>query len=196
MTEKKKETLFDQFPPVSTEEWKAKVEVDLKGAPFDKKLVWRTNEGFNVQPMYRAEDIADLKTTDSLPGEFPYVRGTKMNNDWLSRQEIIAETPEQANEKALDVPGKGINSLGFKVLKKLLKHFSKASTFQKQKSTSPAVRAKPLSSPSCLLTISKPINLKNLSKVQLISIPSVVPSNMASPSPATSQKLPLNFWQR
>ena len=115
MTEKKKETLFDQFPPVSTEEWKAKVEVDLKGAPFDKKLVWRTNEGFNVQPMYRAEDIADLKTTDSLPGEFPYVRGTKMNNDWLSRQEIIAETPEQANEKALDVLGKGINSLGFKV---------------------------------------------------------------------------------
>ena len=49
-----KEKLFDQFPPISTEEWKAKVEADLKGAPFDKKLVWRTNEGFNVQPMYRA----------------------------------------------------------------------------------------------------------------------------------------------
>ncbi len=115
MTEKKKEKLFDQFPPVSTEEWKAKVEVDLKGAPFEKKLVWRTNEGFNVQPMYRAEDIADLKTTDSLPGEFPYVRGTKMNNDWLCRQEIIAATAEEANAKALDVLTKGVNSLGFKV---------------------------------------------------------------------------------
>ena len=39
----KKEKLFEQFPPVSTAEWRAKVEADLKGAPFDKKLVWRTN---------------------------------------------------------------------------------------------------------------------------------------------------------
>ena len=115
MTEKKKELLFDQFPPISTEEWKAKVEADLKGAPFDKKLVWKTNEGFNVQPMYRAEDIASLKTTDSLPGEYPYVRGTRVENDWLTRQEIIAETAEEANKKALDVLGKGVTSLGFKV---------------------------------------------------------------------------------
>ena len=111
----KKEKLFDQFPPVTTEEWKAKVEADLKGVPFEKKLVWRTDEGFNVQPMYRAEDIADLKTTDSLPGEYPFVRGTKDNNNWLCRQEIIAETNEKANEIALDVVTKGVNSLGFTV---------------------------------------------------------------------------------
>lgn len=111
----KKEKLFDQFPAVTTEEWKAKVDADLKGVPFEKKLVWRTNEGFNVQPMYRAEDIADLKTTDSLPGEYPYVRGTRDNNDWLTRQEIIAETPAEANKVALDVLTKGVNSLGFSV---------------------------------------------------------------------------------
>ncbi|MCX4288025.1 MAG: methylmalonyl-CoA mutase small subunit [Duncaniella sp.] len=111
----KKEKLFDQFPPVSTAEWKAKVEADLKGAPFDKKLVWRTNEGFNVQPMYRAEDIENLATTNSLPGEFPYVRGTRTDNDWLTRQEIIAETPAEANAKALDVLTKGVTSLGFRV---------------------------------------------------------------------------------
>ena len=66
-----KEKLFDQFPPVSTQEWKEKVVADLKGADFDKKLVWRTNEGFNVNPMYRAEDIANLSTTDSLPVNIP-----------------------------------------------------------------------------------------------------------------------------
>ena len=111
----KKEKLFDQFPAVSTEEWKAKVDADLKGVPFEKKLVWRTNEGFNVQPMYRAEDIENLKTTDSLPGEYPYVRGTRTENDWLTRQEIIAETPAEANAKAIEVLGKGVTSLGFKV---------------------------------------------------------------------------------
>ncbi len=111
----KKELLFDQFPPVTTEQWRAKVEVDLKGAPFDKKLVWRTNEGFNLQPMYRAEDIADLATTDSLPGEFPYIRGTRDNNDWLTRQEILVTDPAEANKKAVEVLGKGVTSIGFKV---------------------------------------------------------------------------------
>ncbi len=111
----KREKLFEQFPPVSTAEWKAKVEADLKGAPFDKKLVWRTNEGFNVQPMYRLEDIEDLPTTNSLPGEFPYLRGTRTNNDWLVRQEIVAETPAEANRIARDVLTKGVNSLGFHV---------------------------------------------------------------------------------
>ena len=110
-----KEKLFDQFPPVSTEEWRAKVEVDLKGADFNKKLVWRTNEGFNVQPMYRAEDIKDLKTTDSLPGEYPFVRGTKTNNDWYIRQEIEVCCPKAANEKATEALGKGVTSLGFKL---------------------------------------------------------------------------------
>ena len=111
----KSEKLFDQFPPVSYEEWRAKVETDLKGADFDKKLVWRTNEGFNVQPVYRAEDIAGLKTTESLPGQFPYVRGTRTDNDWLVRQDIVADTAEEANEIALDVLTKGVTSLGFKV---------------------------------------------------------------------------------
>ena len=115
MAEEKKERLFDMFPPVSTEEWRAKVEADLKGAPFDKKLVWRTSEGFNVQPMYRREDIEDLKTTGSLPGEYPFVRGTRTDNDWLTRQEIQGETPEQCNATALDVLKKGITSLGFKI---------------------------------------------------------------------------------
>ena len=111
----KKEKLFDQFPGVSYDEWRAKVETDLKGADFNKKLVWRTNEGFNVQPIYRAEDIAELKTTNSLPGEFPYVRGTRDPNDWLTRQDILAETPAEANKVALDVLTKGVTSLGFTV---------------------------------------------------------------------------------
>ena len=109
-----KEKLFTEFPPISTAEWKAKVEADLKGADFEKKLVWRTNEGFNVQPMYRAEDIKDLKTTDSLPGEYPFVRGTKTNNDWYIRQEVLVEDAKKANEKVLDILNKGVDSLGLK----------------------------------------------------------------------------------
>lgn len=116
MAEKKLNLLAD-FPAITTEEWMAKINADLKGADFEKKLVWKTNEGFNVMPFYRLEDVAELKTTTSAPGEFPYVRGTKTDNEWYVRQDIDATCAKTANAKALDVLNKGINSLGFKLNK-------------------------------------------------------------------------------
>jgi methylmalonyl-CoA mutase len=110
-----KEKLFSEFPPVSTEQWMEKINADLKGADFEKKLVWKTNEGFPVKPFYRAEDIAGLKTAESLPGEFPYVRGTKKDNDWYVRQDITVTNVSEANKKALDILNKGVTSLGFKI---------------------------------------------------------------------------------
>ena len=117
----KKEKLFSDFSPVSTEQWMEKVTADLKGADFEKKLVWKTNEGFKVKPFYRMEDLEGLKTTDALPGEFPYLRGTKKdNNEWLVRQEIRVECPKEANAKALDILNKGVDSLSFHVKAKEL----------------------------------------------------------------------------
>ena len=117
----KKEKLFSDFSPVSTERWMEKVTADLKGADFEKKLVWKTNEGFKVKPFYRMEDLEGLKTTDALPGEFPYLRGTKKNNnEWLVRQEIKVACPKEANAKALDILNKGIDSLSFHVKAKEL----------------------------------------------------------------------------
>lgn len=108
-----KEKLFDQFAPNTKQEWIDKVTADLKGADFNKKLVWRTNEGFNVQPMYRAEDIKDFKTTDSLPGEYPFMRGTRTNNTWYIREDIVVEDAKAANAEAVELLDKGITSFGF-----------------------------------------------------------------------------------
>src|SRR5574344_1338981 len=106
--------LFSDFKAPTTQEWLDKIQVDLKGADFQKKLVWRTNEGFNVQPFYRREDLLKLKTPDSLPGEFPFVRGNKKNdNTWYVRQNIVCDDADAANAKALDILNKGVDSLGF-----------------------------------------------------------------------------------
>ena len=116
-----KEKLFSDFSPVTTEQWMEKITADLKGADFEKKLVWRTNEGFKVKPFYRKEDLEGLKTTDALPGEFPYLRGNKKdNNEWLVRQEIRVDDVKEANAKALDILNKGIDSLSFHVKAKEL----------------------------------------------------------------------------
>jgi methylmalonyl-CoA mutase len=114
MTDNVREKLFGDFPPTSTSEWKEKVIADLKGADFDKKLVWRTNEGFNVQPMYRREDLQGLDHLNSFPGEFPYVRGNKReDNEWFVRQDIRVDDAAAANRKALEVLNRGVDSLGF-----------------------------------------------------------------------------------
>lgn len=110
------EKLFTEFPPVTTEQWEEVITKDLKGADYDKKLVWKTIEGFNVRPYYRAENLADIKFRDTQPGQFPFVRGTKKSNEWLIRQDFCAcENLEEANKLALDALMKGANSIGFEL---------------------------------------------------------------------------------
>ncbi len=113
MTEKEQK-LFADFAPVSTDEWEAKINADLKGKDYERALVWRTYEGFNVRPYYRQENLQNLNYLDTLPGEFPFVRGNhKKGNDWLIRQNILVSDVEAANKKALEILGKGVTSLGF-----------------------------------------------------------------------------------
>jgi methylmalonyl-CoA mutase len=114
MQEKKEQQLFTDFPPVSTEAWMEKIKTDLKGADFEKRLVWRTNEGFNVRPFYRAENLQPLSYLDVEPGEFPYIRGNEAKaGGWLIRQEINVSDAKAANKKALKLLTKGVTSLGF-----------------------------------------------------------------------------------
>ncbi len=108
-----KEKLFTDFPPVSTEEWMEVINKDLKGADFQKRLVWKTNEGFNVNPFYRAENIEGFSSAGNLPGQFPYVRGTRKDNVWYVRQDIDVNDYAEANKKALSLLEKGVTSLGF-----------------------------------------------------------------------------------
>ncbi len=111
-----KEKLFADFTAPTRQEWRDKIEVDLKGADYEKKMVWRTNEGFSMQPFYLKEDVDKLPTVNALPGEFPFVRGNKKdNNVWYVRQNIVVNDPKEANAKALDILNKGIDSLGFRI---------------------------------------------------------------------------------
>src|SRR5512139_1767095 len=53
--------LAQEFPAVQTEEWEKAIAKDLKGADYEKKLVWRTEEGLAVRPYYRKENLAGLE---------------------------------------------------------------------------------------------------------------------------------------
>jgi methylmalonyl-CoA mutase len=93
-----REKLFEKFPPVSTEKWMEKITADLKGADFRKKLVWKTRDGIEVMPFYRQEDLEKLQHKECLPGDYPYVRGTRVaDNTWLVRQDITVKDYREAN---------------------------------------------------------------------------------------------------
>ncbi len=114
MADNKNQLLFSDFPSISTQEWMDKIVADLKGADFEKKLMWRTTEGFSVRPFYRSEDLEPINYLNSLPGEYPYVRGNHANsNKWLVRQEIAVNDIAEANKKAIGLLSKGVNSFGF-----------------------------------------------------------------------------------
>ena len=119
MANNTEEKLFSQFPPVSTEQWEAAITADLKGADYQKKLVWRTTEGFNVRPYYRAEDLEGIKYLGKKSGEFPYVRGNRCNNRWRIHETIAVKDVAEANRLALHAVEAGADSIGFDLSEKL-----------------------------------------------------------------------------
>ena len=111
--------LFNEFQPVSSEDWKNKIIEDLKGADYDKKMIWRTAEGFNVNPFYRKEDLP-AGCDNEQPGKYPFTRGNRADNNWLVRQDIDITDAVEANAKAKRLISEGVDSISFKVKGKLV----------------------------------------------------------------------------
>lgn len=108
-------TLFDQFPPVSTEAWKAVIEKDLDGADYEKKLVKTTEEGIKIKPVYRKEDLPDSEwIRRSQAGAWPFLRGySAAGNDWIVRQEILNPAIAEANDLARRSLERGAEEVSF-----------------------------------------------------------------------------------
>ena len=111
--DQKNDKLFGTFPPVTTSEWEARINLDLKGADYQKKLVWKTSEGFDVKPYYRDEDIQSIGSINSVPGEYPFIRGNHaLSNDWEIRQDIETNDESEANRLAVDAVKRGATGVG------------------------------------------------------------------------------------
>ncbi|NJM12320.1 MAG: methylmalonyl-CoA mutase [Synechococcaceae cyanobacterium SM1_2_3] len=106
---------FSEFPPTPYEEWRKVVDKFLKGAPFEKRLITKTYEDIDLQPMYRREDVAGLPHLDSLPGFAPYLRGTSplgyVTQSWDVAQELPCATPAAFNEALRADMSRGQNAI-------------------------------------------------------------------------------------
>jgi methylmalonyl-CoA mutase len=88
------------FAPPTREQWLALVDKDLKGAPFEKRLIAQLIEGLSIQPLYTA-DQAPSPETIGLPGQAPFARGSSQlrspSSGWLILPEHRHPLPSDAN---------------------------------------------------------------------------------------------------
>ena len=103
------------FPPVSYERWRENAEAELKGAPFEKKLVGRTFEGIDIQPLYGAQHWPSAGDPSGFPGFSPLTRGDRVlgnvSSGWDIRQEHLHPDPAEANRAILDDLEHGVSSI-------------------------------------------------------------------------------------
>lgn len=102
--------LFSEFPPVTKEAWKAKAIEDLKGADFNKKLVWKTDDEFPVLPFYTREDLDQIKWIESQQD-----RVSRPSNTWTNYTEIEVVNCKKANAQAIELSGFGATGILFVV---------------------------------------------------------------------------------
>ncbi len=115
MPEHKTLDLPGEFPAATPQAWREAAEELLKGAPFDKILRTPTPEGVTWEPIYTAADVVGLPQIDSLPGQFPYLRGTRAAGyhaaPWAILQGAQAGDPQAWNADLLDALNRGQNAV-------------------------------------------------------------------------------------
>lgn len=99
-------SLFEEFPPVPAGDWEAAIRKDLKGADYDTRLLWHTDEGITVRPYYRRDDLDGLE-------HLAEARGIRTTNDWAIREEIDALDLAEANRAAKKALAGGAGEISF-----------------------------------------------------------------------------------
>ena len=108
------ERLFAEFPITGATEWEARINEDLKGADYEKKLIWKTLENLRIKPYYTAEDLIDLPYMQEIPGNYPFTRGGKTgSNSWEIRQDFRVFDVGTAVAKAQAAIDRGATAVGF-----------------------------------------------------------------------------------
>ncbi len=107
------EKLFENFSPITNDEWKEKVIKDLKGADFNKKLLWNPSTDLSFLPYYSTEDKNKTSYLEKYQNSSINSDGINNARHWDFMQYIIVEDEKKANELTLDSLNNGANGLTF-----------------------------------------------------------------------------------
>ena len=100
----KNKMLFQDFIPPTKQDWIEKVTVDLKGADFDKKLVWKNLNGINLQPYYTLNDQDKVLANTG-----------KNSSQVINYRRICVKQVKEANRLALKALEEGMTGIIFEI---------------------------------------------------------------------------------
>lgn len=95
--------LFDDFDPVSSKQWKQKIQFELDGADYNQTLVWNSPEDIQVKPFYHGDEFKGVAAVQTKASEFKIC------------QNIFVHDLEKSNLRAIDSIQRGAESIRFTI---------------------------------------------------------------------------------
>lgn len=95
--------LFDDFDPVSSKQWKQKIQFELDGADYNQTLIWNSPEDIQVKPFYHGDEFKGPATVLTKASEFRIC------------QNIFVHDLKKSNLRALDSIQRGAESIRFTI---------------------------------------------------------------------------------
>lgn len=95
--------LFDDFNPVSSKQWKQKIQFELGGTDYNKTLIWNSPEDIQVKPFYHKDEFAGTFNINTKATQFKIC------------QNIFVHDLEKSNLRAIDSIHRGAESTCFTI---------------------------------------------------------------------------------
>ncbi len=108
--------LFDDFNPVSSKQWKQRIQFELNGADYNETLIWNSPEDIQVKPFYHKDEFRRTSGVSTKATEFKIC------------QNIFVNDLKKSNFRAIDSINRGAESIRFTIedekidIKKLLEN--------------------------------------------------------------------------
>src|SRR3970040_2076556 len=95
--------LFDDFDPVSSKQWKQKIQFELDGADYNETLIWNSPEDIKVKPFYHKDEFEGSFSLNTKATEFKIC------------QNIFVHDLEKSILRATDSINRGAESIRFTI---------------------------------------------------------------------------------
>lgn len=96
-------TLFDTFSPVSSKQWKQKIQFELDGADYNQSVIWNSPEDIQVKPFYHKDEYKTAYAVKANAESFTIC------------QNIFVYDIEKSTARAIETLSRGAESLRFTI---------------------------------------------------------------------------------
>ncbi|MEO8535026.1 MAG: methylmalonyl-CoA mutase subunit beta [Flavobacterium sp.] len=96
-------TLFDDFSPISSKQWKQKIQFELDGADYNDTVIWHSPEDIQVKPFYHRDEFSKAAVVETKAADFKIC------------QNIFVYDIEKSVQRAVNTIERGAESLRFTI---------------------------------------------------------------------------------